>query len=155
MEYTADNYGYAFRPAGAARAIGVLSAGKYLLRRVDFNGIADRAATETGFFVWLANMLASHPVNTWRAAALRNRAVAGSLFFRPKPLTPAPAIGPDHGSLDALITTRGTALACAVAHRLASRHLNCSNTTRRALSQHVKSRRKGRALAGQHLPSHQ
>ena len=98
MEYTADNHGYAFRPSGAARAIGVLSAGKYLLRRVDFNGMADRAATETGFFVWLANMLASHPVNTWRAAALRNRAVAGSLFFRPKPLTPAPAIGPDHGS---------------------------------------------------------
>ncbi|OBA80776.1 peptidase M48 [Mycobacterium sp. 1164966.3] len=95
MEYTADNYGHAFRPSGAARAIGVLSAGKYLLRRVDFNGMADRAATETGFFVWLANMLASHPVNTWRAAALRNRAVAGSLFFRPRPLGPAPV---DQGS---------------------------------------------------------
>src|SRR3954468_10038658 len=78
MEYTADNYGYAFRPEGARRAIGVLSAGKYLLRWVDFDGMADRAATETGFFVWLANMMASHPVNTWRAAALRNRAVAGS-----------------------------------------------------------------------------
>jgi Zn-dependent protease with chaperone function len=98
MEYTADNYGYAFRPSGAGRTIGVLSAGKYLLRRVDFNSMADRAATETGLFVWLANMLASHPVNTWRAAALRNRAVAGSLFFRPKLLAPTPAVGPDHGS---------------------------------------------------------
>ncbi|OBF85287.1 peptidase M48 [Mycobacterium sp. 852002-51163_SCH5372311] len=86
MEYTADNYGYAFRPSGTARAIGVLSAGKYLLRLVDFDGMADRAATETGFFVWLANMLASHPVNTWRAAALRDRAIAGALFFRPRPL---------------------------------------------------------------------
>jgi Zn-dependent protease with chaperone function len=95
MEYTADNYGYAFRPSGTARAIGVLSAGKYLLRLVDFNGMADRAVTETGFFVWLANMSASHPVNTWRAAALRNRAVAGSLFFRPSPLAPAPL---DHGT---------------------------------------------------------
>ncbi|SOJ55269.1 Protease HtpX [Mycobacterium simulans] len=88
MEYTADNYGYAFRPSGAGRTIGVLSAGKYLLRSVSFDGMADRAGTETGFFVWLANMLSSHPVNTWRAAALRNRAVAGSLFFRPKQLAP-------------------------------------------------------------------
>ncbi|MCV7194929.1 M48 family metallopeptidase [Mycobacterium angelicum] len=88
MEYTADNYGYAFRPSGAARTIGVLSAGKYLLRSVSFDGMADRAGSETGFFVWLANMLASHPVNTWRAAALRNRAVAGSLFFRPRQAAP-------------------------------------------------------------------
>jgi len=88
MEYTADNHGYAFRPTGAHRTIGVLSAGKYLLRSVDFDGMADRAGSETGFFVWLANMLASHPVNTWRASALRNRAVAGSLFFRPKQIAP-------------------------------------------------------------------
>lgn len=99
MEYTADNYGYAFRPAGAARTIGVLSAGKYLLRKVDFDAMAERATTEKGFFVWLANMYNSHPVNTWRAAALRNRAIAGSLFFRPKPLAPMtapPAAGPDN-----------------------------------------------------------
>jgi Zn-dependent protease with chaperone function len=98
MEYTADNHGYAFRPAGAARAIGVLSAGKYLLRAVDFDGMADRATSETGFFVWLANMVASHPVHTWRAAALRNRSVAGSLFFRPKRLVqaPPPVMPPDH-----------------------------------------------------------
>jgi Zn-dependent protease with chaperone function len=89
MEYTADNYGYAFRPDGAHRTIGVLSAGKYLLRSVDFNGMADRAGTETGFFVWLANLMSSHPVNTWRAAALRNRMVAGSLVFRPKQLAAA------------------------------------------------------------------
>lgn len=88
MEYTADNYGYALRPTGAARAIGVLSAGKYLLRSVNFDAMADRAGSEIGFFVWLANMLASHPVNTWRAAALRHRAVAGSLFFRPRQLAP-------------------------------------------------------------------
>jgi Zn-dependent protease with chaperone function len=97
MEYTADNYGYAMRPTGARRAIGVLSAGKYLLRSVDFDGMADRAGSETGFFVWLANMWSSHPVNTWRASALRNRAVAGSLFFRPKtpaPIAPLPANAP-------------------------------------------------------------
>ena len=94
MEYTADNHGYAFRPDGARKAIGVLSAGKYLLRSVDFDAMADRANSERGFFPWLANMLATHPVHTWRAAALRNRAVAGSLFFRPKQLTPMVPPGP-------------------------------------------------------------
>jgi hypothetical protein len=57
MEYTADNHGYAFRPEGARRAIGVLSAGKHLLRSVDFDAMADRANSERGFFPWLANML--------------------------------------------------------------------------------------------------
>jgi Zn-dependent protease with chaperone function len=97
MEYTADNHGYAFRPEGARWAIGVLSAGKYLLRSVDFDAMADRANSERGFFPWLANMLSSHPVHTWRAAALRNRAVAGSLFFRPKQLRPTlPPAGPTY-----------------------------------------------------------
>jgi len=71
MEYTADNHGYAFWPEGARRAIGVLSAGKYLLRSVDFDAMADRANSERGFFPWLANMLSSHPVHTWRPAAPR------------------------------------------------------------------------------------
>jgi Zn-dependent protease with chaperone function len=85
----------AARPAGARRAIGVLSAGKYLLGSVDFDAMADRANSERGFFPWLANMLSSHPVHTWRAAALRNRAVAGSLFFRPQQLRPTlPAAAP-------------------------------------------------------------
>jgi Zn-dependent protease with chaperone function len=97
MEYTADNHGYAFRPDGARKAIGVLSAGKYLLRSVDFDAMADRANSERGFFPWLANMLVTHPVLTWRAAALRNRAIPGSLFFRPKQLTP---MAPPPGSMN-------------------------------------------------------
>jgi Zn-dependent protease with chaperone function len=99
MEYTADNHGYAMRPEGARRAIGVLSAGKYLLRSVDFDAMADRASTETGFFPWLANMLSSHPVHTWRAAALRDRSVAGALFLRPMrraPMPPPAGPGPNN-----------------------------------------------------------
>jgi Zn-dependent protease with chaperone function len=100
MEYTADNHGYALRPEGARRAIGVLSAGKYLLRSVDFDAMADRASSETGFFPWLANMLSSHPVHTWRAAALRNRAEAGSLFFRPaQRMAMMPPPGPGHNNV--------------------------------------------------------
>jgi hypothetical protein len=91
IEYTADDHGYAFRASGPAVPSAYSAPEKYLLRGVDFDGVADRATSETGFFVWMANMLNSQPVHTWSAAALRNRAVAGSLFFRPKQLSPSVA----------------------------------------------------------------
>ena len=83
MEYTADNFGFHMRPQGAAGAMGVLGAGKYLVGLVGFDELADRATLESGFFPWFVNILASHPVLTWRAAALRNRTRSGHLFFRP------------------------------------------------------------------------
>lgn len=83
QEYTADNYGYYAQPSGAPGAIGVLSAGKYMLGAVDFDQFADRATHERGFFTFAVNAIASHPVLTWRAAALRNRTRAGSILFRP------------------------------------------------------------------------
>lgn len=84
QEYTADNYGYYTRPAGAPGAIGVMAAGKYMLSGVDFDQFADRATHERGFFTWAVNALASHPVLTWRAAALRDRTRPGAMLFRPK-----------------------------------------------------------------------
>uniref|UniRef100_UPI003D8BEC2B M48 family metallopeptidase n=1 Tax=Gordonia sp. B7-2 TaxID=3420932 RepID=UPI003D8BEC2B len=84
QEYTADNHGYYTQPTGAPGAIGVLSAGKYMLSAVDFDQFADRATHEKGFFTFVVNAMASHPVLTWRAAALRNRTKAGSMWFRPK-----------------------------------------------------------------------
>lgn len=83
QEYTADNYGYFNQPAGTPGGMGVLGAGKYLGKEVDFDQLADRASTDKGFFTWLVNLTASHPVLTWRAAALRNRTKAGSLWFPP------------------------------------------------------------------------
>ncbi len=83
QEYTADNYGYFNQPAGIPGGMGVLGAGKYLGKEVDFDQLADRASTDKGFFTWLVNLTASHPVLTWRAAALRNRTRAGSLWFAP------------------------------------------------------------------------
>lgn len=83
QEYTADNHGLCYRPDGAAGAIGVMGAGKYLLGLVGFHEMADRARTETGFFPWLVNLLAGHPVLTWRASALRDRSRHGRVFFRP------------------------------------------------------------------------
>jgi len=84
QEYTADNYGYYSRPDGAHAAIGTLAGGKYLLSAVDFDQFADRATHEKGFFVTAANALSSHPVLTWRAAALRDRTRAGSILLRPR-----------------------------------------------------------------------
>lgn len=84
QEYTADNYGYYNQPEGSAAAIGVLGAGKYLVNQVSFDELADRATSEKGVFVWLTNFISSHPVLTWRAAALRDRSHAGRLLFRPQ-----------------------------------------------------------------------
>lgn len=83
QEYTADNYGYFNQPSGTPGGMGVMGAGKYLGKEVDFDQLADRASTDKGFFTWLVNLTSSHPVLTWRAAALRNRTKAGSLWFAP------------------------------------------------------------------------
>ena len=87
QEYTADNYGYYTRPSGAPGAIGLMAAGKYMLGAVDFDQFADRAVLEKGFFVTLVNLLSTHPVLTWRAAALRDRTRAGAIVLRPRQAT--------------------------------------------------------------------
>ncbi|MBA5849672.1 M48 family metallopeptidase [Gordonia amicalis] len=84
QEYSADNYGYYAKPVGAPGAIGVLAAGKYMLSAVDFDQFADRATHERGFFVHLVNAVSTHPVLTWRAAALRDRTRAGAMLLRPR-----------------------------------------------------------------------
>lgn len=84
QEYTADNYGYAYCPEGAAGAMRVLSSGKYLNQATDFDEFADRATTERGLFIWAANLTLGHPALTWRAAALRDRGAPGRIFLRPR-----------------------------------------------------------------------
>ena len=88
QEYTADNYGFALCPQGARPAMAVLAGGKYLGRSVDVDTMADRAVTEPGFFVWIANALSTHPVLLWRSHALRDRRRPGRLLWRPR--TPSP-----------------------------------------------------------------
>lgn len=83
QEYTADNYGYSFCPQGAPGIVGLLSAGKYLNANVNVHEMADRASTETGFWLHFTNAFQSHPVLTWRASALRDRSKPGKLLVRP------------------------------------------------------------------------
>ncbi len=84
QEYTADNYGHALAPQGARLALATLAGGKYLNRSVDVDAMADRAVTEPGFFVWVANASASHPALLWRMHALRDRRQPGRLLWRPR-----------------------------------------------------------------------
>lgn len=79
QEYTADNHAYRFCPEGMS-GLRVLAAGKYLYPQVDFAEIAETGREEQGFFVWLVNLLSSHPVNAWRFAALADRSRPGRVL---------------------------------------------------------------------------
>ncbi|GAA1488694.1 M48 family metallopeptidase [Brachybacterium sacelli] len=83
QEYTADNFGHSFAPAGSPGMMGVLSGGKYLGAEVNVHELADRAATDPSLFVHWVNLMSSHPVTTWRAHALRDRSKPGALWIRP------------------------------------------------------------------------
>ncbi|MEV5834376.1 M48 family metalloprotease [Nocardia sp. NPDC052112] len=105
QEYTADNHGYCNRHVGAPGAMGTLAAGKYLNKLVGFDEMADRAAVEKGFFIWISNAMSSHPVLTWRMWALRDRSRHGKLFWRPSRPAGAPPAGPypsSYGEVPAL-----------------------------------------------------
>ncbi|MDO5051313.1 MAG: M48 family metalloprotease, partial [Pseudoclavibacter sp.] len=84
QEYTADNFGYCFAREGAPGAMAVLASGKYLNREINIVEFADRAVTERGLFPFLVNLLASHPVLSWRTHALLDRSRPGNLFLRPR-----------------------------------------------------------------------
>ncbi|MCS6711609.1 M48 family metallopeptidase [Brachybacterium sp. EF45031] len=84
QEYTADNYGYALCPDGAVGAVALLSGGKYLNGEVNVHELADRAATDPSLFVHLVNLQSTHPIITWRAAALRDRCKPGAMIIRPR-----------------------------------------------------------------------
>ena len=84
QEYTADNYAHTLAPEGARSAMATLAGGKYLGRTVDVDAMADRAVTEPGFFVWVANALSTHPALLWRMHALRDRRRPGRLLWRPQ-----------------------------------------------------------------------
>ncbi|MFE3057168.1 M48 family metallopeptidase [Nocardia sp. NPDC059239] len=96
QEYTADNHGFCNRPQGAPPAMQTLAGGKYLNNLVGFDEMADRAAQEKGFFVWIVNAMSSHPVLTWRMWALRDRSRHGKLFWRPD-VPQRPVAAPPYG----------------------------------------------------------
>ena len=67
QEYTADNHGYSYAPAGVPGVVGVLSGGKYLGAEVNTHALADRATREKGLWLHMSVWRSTHPVITWRA----------------------------------------------------------------------------------------
>ena len=94
QEYTADNHGYSYAPAGVPGVVGVLSGGKYLGAEVNTHALADRATREKGLWLHMSVWRSTHPVITWRAHALRDRSRPGRIMIRPPEFTawfPPPA----------------------------------------------------------------
>ena len=103
QEYTADNHGYAYAPAGVPGVVGVLSGGKYLGAEVNTHALADRATREKGLWLHMTVWRSTHPVITWRAHALRDRTRPGRIMIRPPEFTawfppPAPSGSGPSGS---------------------------------------------------------
>lgn len=71
-EYTCDRIAAYYRPAGAVAGILLLSAGKNLYKNVNSASFTAQVNEETGFWVWFAEMLATHPHLPRRLQALRD-----------------------------------------------------------------------------------
>ena len=69
-EYTCDRFGAAYQPGGAVAGLLVLAAGKKLYGRVNVEEYQAQAHTETGFFVWLSEIVSTHPNLTKRVRAI-------------------------------------------------------------------------------------
>jgi len=70
-EYTCDRFGAHHVPDGAADGLLVLAAGKKLYRNVNSQEFSAQADRERGFWVWLAEVLATHPNLPKRLRALK------------------------------------------------------------------------------------
>jgi Zn-dependent protease with chaperone function len=60
-EYTCDRYGKAYGKPSGNQGLLLLAAGKALYNKVNEAEVVRQAEEETGFFMWLAEVFASHP----------------------------------------------------------------------------------------------
>lgn len=72
-EYTCDSFGAYYISQGAVNGLLILAAGKQLYKKVDVNSFVEQANSERGFFVWLAEVLATHPPLSKRVQAVLNK----------------------------------------------------------------------------------
>lgn len=70
-EYTCDRISAHFQPVGAEKGLLVLAAGTKLYNKVNIAEYKQQSATATGFWVWLAEILATHPNLPKRLKALK------------------------------------------------------------------------------------
>ncbi len=81
-EYTADRNAAHFVPEGAVGGLVLLAAGRNLYRKVNKASFVDQVRTNRGFWVWLAEMLSTHPNLPKRVAAVEQYLGAGALKDR-------------------------------------------------------------------------
>jgi Zn-dependent protease with chaperone function len=72
-EYTCDRFGAHFVPQGAMGGLLVLAAGKKLYQHVDSAAFESQVQSETGFWVWYAEIFSSHPNLPKRIQAVRQQ----------------------------------------------------------------------------------
>lgn len=70
-EYTCDAFAARVEPTGAERGIALLASGKRLFRRLDGSRFIEQGRAERGFWVWLAEVLSTHPFLPQRLAAIQ------------------------------------------------------------------------------------
>lgn len=91
-EYTCDRIAAWYSPEGARGGLLVLAAGRHLYRRVDAQAFAEQGRRERGFWVWLAEVLSSHPHLASRVAAVQ-QAVPAAVGHRAGTAGPWPGAG--------------------------------------------------------------
>ena len=79
-EYSCDRLAQKVTGNDGIDAMFSLMAGKHLYKMVDKEDYLEYAKTVKGFFVWVANLLADHPVMTKRIQALEKGEGSGKLY---------------------------------------------------------------------------
>ena len=80
-EYSCDRLAQLLTGKDCVREAMLLSAGRRLYNLVDLADYLDNARDERGFFLWLTNLLATHPIQLKRIAALADpHRSSGQLF---------------------------------------------------------------------------
>jgi Zn-dependent protease with chaperone function len=84
-EYTCDLFGKYFVPQGAVLGLLVLAGGKKLYNSINVSEVIKQAEEERGFWVWLSEVLSTHPNMTKR---IRQVSIANNIY-KDKSLTGA------------------------------------------------------------------
>ena len=75
-EYTCDRYGKAYGKPSGNQGLLLLAAGKELYEKVNEDELIKQLDDETGFFMWLAEVNASHPSLARRVKAFKDFSVS-------------------------------------------------------------------------------
>lgn len=79
-EYSCDRIAQKLSGSDGIEAMMILTAGIHLYKKVDIEDYLKYARSVRGFFVWLFNLLSTHPITTKRVLALEMKDGSGKLY---------------------------------------------------------------------------